>query len=245
MLKRIKETEWHYSQPQEPFPRVPGSGLILGPTGSGKSSLCVQMLLQAYKSVFSRVYVFSPSVDIDDLWEPVRKHNREVLGVDESEQVMWSKWDETALVQIMERQAKMIKHMKENRKKYRGRLLSVAVVIDDFADDSRLHKASGVLASIFTRGRHQGISCWVLSQKLTAVSLIARVNFRWLIVFRLRNLKELLDGVIHELSAITDPKTLRQMYSQATDKPFGYWYINLMKQPGEMFHDGFELQFVV
>ncbi len=119
------------------------------------------------------------------------------------------------------------------------------IVVDDFADDSRLLKSNGVLASLFTRGRHQGISCWVLSQKLNAVSLIARVNFRWLIVFRLGNLKELLDGVIHELSAITDPKTWRQMYTQATSKPFGFWYINSMKEPGEMFYDGFDEMFVL
>jgi hypothetical protein len=247
MLKRIKETEWSFSQPPEPFPRVPGSGLILGPTGSGKSSLCVQMLLQAYKTpVFSRIYVFSPSVDIDDLWEPVKRYNRDVLRIDESkEQVMWNRWDEDALIEIMERQTKMIRHMKDNRKKYGGQLVSTVIVIDDFADDSRLHKANGVLASLFTRGRHQGISCWILSQKLAAVSLIARVNLRWMIVFRLRNLKELLDGVIHELSAITDPRTLRQMYDQATNKPFGYWFIDLMKQRDEMFHDGFESRFVI
>ncbi len=246
-LTRLKEAEWTYAQPKEPFPRVPGSGLILGPTGSGKSSLVVQMLLQAYKApVFSRIYVFSPSVDIDDLWEPVKRYNRDVLRIDESkEQVMWNKWDEDALIEIMERQTKMIRHMKGNRKKYGGQLISTVIIVDDFADDHRLHKANGVLASIFTRGRHQGISCWVLSQKLAAVSLICRINFRFLIVFRLRNLKELLDGVLHELSAIHDIKILRQMYDQAVAEPFGFWYINLMKQPDEMFYRGFEEQFVI
>ena len=245
-LKRIPEIKWNYTQPEEPFPKVPGSGLILGPTGSGKSSLAVQMLLQPYKDVFSRVYVFSPSVDIDDLWNPVRKHNNNHLEVDETkEQVMFNTWDEEALENIMTQQAKMIKHLKENRKKYNNRLLSTLIIIDDFADDQRLHKTNGVLPAIFTRGRHFGISCWVLSQKLTAVSLIARVNFRFMIIFRLRNLKELLDGVIHELSALTDQKTLRQMYNQATSKDFGFWFINLMKPVEDMFYDGFEEQFVL
>ena len=104
-MKQFKAQEWHYSQPDEPFPRVPGSGLILGPTGSGKSSLCVSMLLGPYKPVFSRIYVFSPSVDIDDLWEPVKKHNQTVLNVDESkEQVMFNRWDENTLNDIMARQ---------------------------------------------------------------------------------------------------------------------------------------------
>ena len=118
-------------------------------------------------------------------------------------------------------------------------------MIDDFADDSRLHKAHGVLTSIFTRGRHQGISCWVLSQKLSAVSLVARVNFRWILVWRLRNLKELLDGILHELSALYDIKVLRAMYDQATSKPYGFLFVNMMKQKEEMFYDGFDEKFVL
>ena len=59
------------------------------------------------------------------------------------------------------------------------------------------------------------------------------------------HLKELLDGVLHELSAIVDVTTLRQMYDQAVSKPFGFWFINLMKQPEEMFYSGFEEQFVL
>ena len=246
MLKRIKETEWHYSQPPEPFPRVPGSGCILGPTGVGKTQLVVQLLLQAYKGVFSRIYVFSPSVDIDSAWDPVREYNSKVLGIDDSkEQTMWNRWDEDALHQIMTKQAKMIKHMKDNRKKYGGNLLAVCIILDDLADDPRLHKPHGVLASIMTRGRHQGVSAWILSQKLSAMSLISRVNFRWMVVFKLRNMKELLDGVLHELSAIYDVKTLRQMYDMATSKPFGFLFVNLMKDPLEMFHDGFDAVFKV
>ena len=246
MLKRPKEVEWHYTQPPEPFPRVPGSGLALGPTGSGKTSTIVSMLLGPYRSVFSRVYVFSPSVDIDSLWDEWRRYNSEVLGVDEEkEQTMWNHWDEDALQGIMSRQSRLIKHMKENRKKFGGKLFAVCIVVDDFSDDNRLHKAHGVLSSIFTRGRHQGVSCWVLSQKLTAVSLVARVNFRWILVWRLRNLKELLDGILHELSAIYPIDTLRKMYEQCVAEPYGFWFINLMKQPEDMFYKGFDQKFAL
>jgi len=184
-------------------------------------------------------------VDIDSAWDPVRKHNKNVLGIDEKEQTMWNHWDSEALENIMSKQSKMIKHMKDNRKKYGGKLLAVCIILDDLADNAALHKPHGVLASIMTRGRHQGCSCWILSQKLSAMSLISRVNFRWMIVFRLRNLKELLDGVLHELSAIHDVKTLRAMYEMATSRPYGFLFVNLMKDPAEMFYDGFEDMFQV
>jgi hypothetical protein len=35
------------------------------------------------------------------------------------------------------------------------------------------------------------------------------------------------------------------MYDQATAKPFGFWFINLMKQPDEMFYDSFDEIFVL
>ena len=121
-LKRPVEKEWHYAQPNEPFPRVPGSGLALGPTGSGKSSTIISMLLGPYRApVFSRVYVFSPSVDIDSLWDEWKKYNSRVLGVDENkEKTMFSDWDEDELVKIMDRQSKMTKHMKDYRKNMEG-----------------------------------------------------------------------------------------------------------------------------
>jgi hypothetical protein len=247
MLKRPKEQAWSYEQPPEPFPRVPGSGLALGPTGSGKSSTIISMLLGPYRyPVFQRVYVFSPSVDIDSLWDEWKSYNRKVLGVDEEkEQTMWNHWDESALEMIMKRQAKITKHMKDHRAEFKGKLYGCCICVDDLADNPALHKAHGVLASIFTRGRHQGVSCWILSQKLTAVSLVARVNFRFILCWRLRNMKELLDGILHELSAIQPASVLRAMYDQCVSEPYGFWYINLMKQPDEMFYQGFDEMFVL
>ena len=81
----------------------------------------------------------------------------------------------------------------------------ILILVDDFADagDKVMHSSTNVLTSLFVRGRHTGCACWLLSQKLRVVSLLARTNFCYLLIWRLRNSKELM-SIIEELDAITD-----------------------------------------
>ena len=64
------------------------------------------------------------------------------------------------------------------------------------------------------------------TQKLTAVSLVARVNFQALLVWRLRNAKEL-EALVEELSALYPKKILFAMYDAAVKEPYSFWYILL------------------
>ena len=45
--------------------------------------LLVSLLLDMYRGAFARIYVFSPSVDIDAAWRPVKEYIEKDLGVDE------------------------------------------------------------------------------------------------------------------------------------------------------------------
>jgi hypothetical protein len=74
-------------------------------------------------------------------------------------------------------------------------------------------------------------------KKLTAISTVARVNFRFLCVWRLRNQKEIV-AVLEELSAIYPIPTLHQMYEAAvSDEPHSWWFIDLVaKEKTRMFH---------
>ena len=73
------------------------------------------------------------------------------------------------------------------------------------------------------RGRHFGCSTWLSSQKLTATSLVARVNFQFMCVWRLRNAKEIA-AIMEELSALYDQKTFYAMYDMAVhDEDYSFW----------------------
>ena len=52
--------------------KLPIRSVILGPSGSGKTVLLQSMILDIYKNCFSRIYIFSPSIEVDHVWVPVK-----------------------------------------------------------------------------------------------------------------------------------------------------------------------------
>ena len=65
-------------------------------------------------AAFERIYIFSPSVNIDDGWIPVKKYIEEDLGVNtEREQTYWDEWDEAALRRIIQQQRKITEASKK------------------------------------------------------------------------------------------------------------------------------------
>ena len=66
-------------------------------------------------------------------------------------------------------------------------------------------------------------------------------------IWRLRNKKELYDGVLYELSALYPIQVLNEMYETAiNDEDFSFWYINLISRKKEdMMFIRFEHEMVV
>ena len=76
-IKLFPTTEYSSKQPSDPVvPLVPCTGIFLGPSKSGKTVALISLILEQYRGVFERIYVFSPSVNIDDGWIPVKKYIR-------------------------------------------------------------------------------------------------------------------------------------------------------------------------
>ena len=236
MLKRPPEQSWNFKKPPEPFPQTPGAnGCFLAPSGMGKTTTLIAMLLGPYRGVFNQIHVFSPSVDLDHAWVPVKQFAANLEG-----STFHSEWDEQALKQILDKQREEIRKLKDARSK--KPLPQVLTIIDDFADRADImHAASNILTTLFIRGRHFGSSCWLSSQKLTAISQVARVNFRFMCVWRLRNYREI-QSLMEELSALYPPYILQEMYETAiSDEDHSFWYINLVaKKKEDMFYIRFD-----
>ena len=172
-IKLFPTPEYSSKQSSDPVvPLVPCTGIFLGPSKSGKTVALISLILEQYRGVFERIYVFSPSVNIDNGWIPVKKYIEGDLGVNtEREQTYWDEWDEAALRRIIQQQRKITEASKKLEMK---KLYQVLVVIDDFADTPQLHKPHGALDTLFIRGRHMQISIWVSSQKLRLISAAVR-----------------------------------------------------------------------
>ena len=221
------------------MPLVPCTGIFLGPSKSGKTVALISLILEQYKGVFERIYIFSPSINIDDSWIPVKKYIEEDLGVNtEREQAYWDAWDEAALRRIIQQQRKITETSKKLEMK---KLYQVLIICDDMADMPQLHKANGALDTLFIRGRH---STWVSSQKLRLISAAVRVNIQFLCCWRLRNQHEL-DAVVEELSALLLKEQLYQLYEQATREPYSFLFVYYLKSKKEVFYKRFEERFVI
>ena len=69
----VKLTEFTCKQSKyENVPKLPTRSMILAPSGAGKTVLLQNVILDIYKHCFDRIYIFSPSVEIDHTWNPVK-----------------------------------------------------------------------------------------------------------------------------------------------------------------------------
>ena len=230
----------------EHLPSVPLRMVVVGPSGSGKTMLLVSMICDLYRrpsgdSVWKRIYVFSPSVNADPVWLPVKKFVAETLQVPHDEQWCWDHYDPQAMLEIIETQRKVTAIAKEKGLK---KLFGILIVVDDFADDPRMSRQDRLLHSLYTRGRHAFISTITATQKYRALSNVIRVNATALIVFRLRSLAEQ-EAIVEENSAVHDKKILTSMVHRATEEPYSFLFINLAaKKPEDMFWLRFEKRLV-
>ena len=227
----------------EHVPSLPTRMILLAPSGSGKTILLQNLLLDVYRGAFQRIYLFSPSVHLDHAWDPVKKYVEKTLGVDpEREPYAFDHYAAGALAAIVQRQRKVAELQK--RQEGSKEIYGVAIVVDDFADDARRMRQDRVLDSLFTRGRHAMISTFVSVQKYTAVNPVQRVNASANVVFRLRNNQDL-QTWLDENSAVYDKQTLQRIYEHATRDPYSFLYVNMLaRERRDLFFLRFEARLV-
>ena len=243
-IKPIKTKEYEVKQSKfEACGKLPIRSVILGPSGSGKTILLQNMIMNIYDRCFERVYIFSPSVNVDATWEPVRSYIEDKMDTHETDEdkFYFDHYDKDSLEQIIATQNKIILEQKRKNKK---KLFQILIVIDDFADDPSFSRHSKLLHSLYTRGRHAMISTITATQKFNSIHPVIRVNATELYVYRLRNQKDL-DTLIDEVSAVLDKKTLLNIYKKCTEQPYSFLYIKLTaKTINDMFMHRFDQKVV-
>ena len=65
LAKPVNVKEYDFKQSKyDVAPRLPFSQIITSPSGSGKGILLQSMILDIYRNVFERIYVWSPSISV-------------------------------------------------------------------------------------------------------------------------------------------------------------------------------------
>ena len=253
IVKPYKTKEYTFTQSNyEVAPRIPFSMVITGQSGSGKTVLLSNLILGIYKGCFSRIFIWSSSIDLDPVWTPVKKYIEKDLNVNpEKEKVYFDTFNIDEMQKVLDLQHKINQFQKKNE---HPKLFSVLFLIDDVIDQASFAKHNNLLNALYIKARHYGVNIISSSQKYNGLSTTIRTNSRQLIFFKLRNYKEVesvldeLAGVLISKKAMSDMKSLHQakqllleIYNVATEEPFSFLFVNLMQpDTNKMFMVRFE-----
>ena len=87
--------------------------MLVGPSGSGKTVLSINMILDICKGCFSRIYIWSPSTEVDNTWLPVKHYIRDHIKLNDREKCYFDSYDPSELESIIKTQQKVIDYQKE------------------------------------------------------------------------------------------------------------------------------------
>ena len=60
-------------------PNLPLRGILLAPSGSGKTVLQIILILHVYRDCYERIYVFSPLGHVDQTWQAVKDYHEKIM----------------------------------------------------------------------------------------------------------------------------------------------------------------------
>jgi ABC-type oligopeptide transport system ATPase subunit len=112
-IEPIKLKEFEVKQSR--YDIIPFRAIIIGPSGSGKTILLQNLVMDVYKNCFARVYIFSPSINVDMTWQPVKQYIEEEWKLSESdeEQFYFDSYEPEKLSENIHTQHQIIDHMKK------------------------------------------------------------------------------------------------------------------------------------
>ena len=84
--------------------------MLVGPSGSGKTVLLTNMILDVYKGCFSITYIWSPSIEVDSTWKPVKDYIRDHIKPNDREKCYFDRYDPSEVEQDMNTQQKAINY---------------------------------------------------------------------------------------------------------------------------------------
>ena len=104
---QLKEHTCKQGNYGDTVPKLPMRNMLVGPSGSGKTVLLPNMILDIYKGCFSRIYIWSPSIEIDITWRPVKDYIRDHIKPNDREKCYFDAYDPAELEQVINTQKKL------------------------------------------------------------------------------------------------------------------------------------------
>ena len=67
--------------------------ILVGPSGSGKTVLLTNMIVDIYKGCFSIIYIWSPSIVVDNTGKPVKDYIRDHIKPNDRDKTYFDSHD--------------------------------------------------------------------------------------------------------------------------------------------------------
>ena len=115
IIKPIKLQEYACKQSNHDIvPKLPLRGILCAPSGSGKTVLLSNLILNVHRGCYERIYIFSPSVHVDQTWQAVKDYQEKIMKVKETpkSQLYFDRYNPEDLQNITDTHHKVILHMK-------------------------------------------------------------------------------------------------------------------------------------
>lgn len=201
------------------LPQHPSRCMFSGNSKSGKSNLMITLIQDErfLKDYFDIIFVFSPSIYIDDAWEsiiPDIVHPNHAFDEPTPE----------VLEKILEIQQNIIQQSNIAQSP------KILFIFDDIIDNKTIMH-NEALNKIFFRGRHSNISSWIATQSYNMVPRKLRLQMTNVFIFKPQKSEE--NILAKELTQSgMDEKHFIRLLHHCTKERFSFMHVNL-QQPAE------------
>lgn len=193
---------------------------IIGPKGSGKSSIMLSLLTSKkspYRKYFNNILLVSPTAKYDDKMKPLYEE------VDREGKYWDSLNDETANEMI-----DMLNELNDGKKKPRN-----LIILDDCTHSFPSGKKPTKISALFTNSRHLKTSIWIVTHKYNSMPPLFRNQLDALFIFR-TNSKVEIEAMKKDLNC--DESLFEENLKKATEEDHSFMFINLAGGKCKMYH---------
>ena len=173
--------------------------------GSGKSQLCVNLLLTAWKHIYDTIFIISPTFE----------YQYTSGGV-------WSKLSSEGITVYPQVSTELIEELMTKAIKSASEKKQILVIFDDNGSDLRNSKicSESVVNKLISNSRHCNMSLVFLSQRLSQNLPIVRAQTDTYIFFGTSSYAE--KDLLYRQVSVLPRKEFFQMIHKATEKPYSF-----------------------
>lgn len=220
-----------YSDIPKDLPQPPFSLLLVGPKGSGKSNLILNLVYKSkpkklYRHFFDKVYVFSPTWKLDPKMAKTKVPDDQIFeDTDSYRQII----EEIIGIQS----DKIEEEGKENTE-------HILMIFTDLAGQKNVFSQSkGIMNKLAFNLRHYKISLIIDTQSLRQINQAFRNNLSGVILFSGISNRLEIQKIYDEYLGEFNKKEQQQLIDYCFDKPFDFLYINYQKYKLDRFYHNF------